>query len=103
MSFDEVSFEDNAIHIKKQTEVKDSYIKIANTSIICPIDDNEILKWNALCNIISKDPEQEDTNTEFKIRAIVQQDFLNVIKEIKPVVSNDELIRFKEWTDEFGG
>ena len=43
------------------------------------------------------------TNAEFTIRAINQQDFLNTIKDIKPVVSDDELIKFKEWTDEFGG
>lgn len=44
--------------------------------------------------------EGDDT---LKVRPISQQDFLNVIEKIKPVVSDEELQKFQEWTDEYGG
>ncbi len=39
----------------------------------------------------------------FKIRPVTQKDFLTVLDQIKPVVSEEELKRFDEWTKEFGG
>ncbi|MHA1673506.1 MAG: AAA family ATPase [Promethearchaeota archaeon] len=44
-----------------------------------------------------------DGDDNFNVRAIKQQDFLNVMKFIKPVVSDEEIQQFREWTDEYGG
>ncbi|MHA1521360.1 MAG: AAA family ATPase [Promethearchaeota archaeon] len=44
-----------------------------------------------------------DGDDNFNVRPITQQDFLDVMKFIKPVVSDEEIQQFKEWTDEFGG
>ena len=46
---------------------------------------------------------KEDTDEKFVIRPISQQDFITVLGEIKPVVSDDEIRRFEEWLEEFGG
>lgn len=37
------------------------------------------------------------------VRPITQEDFLNVMKFIKPVVSEEEIQKFEEWRDEYGG
>ena len=44
-----------------------------------------------------------DGDDTLQVRPISQQDFLNVLKKIKPVVSDEELQKFTEWTDEYGG
>lgn len=44
-----------------------------------------------------------NSGSSIQIRPVVQADFIEVIKEVKPVVSDEELIRFQEWTEEFGG
>ncbi|MHA1619487.1 MAG: AAA family ATPase [Promethearchaeota archaeon] len=44
-----------------------------------------------------------DGDDILNVRPINQQDFFNVMEKIKPVVSDEEIERFKEWTNEFGG
>ncbi|MHA1796340.1 MAG: AAA family ATPase [Promethearchaeota archaeon] len=44
--------------------------------------------------------EGDDT---LNVRPIRQEDFLNVMKFVKPVVSEKEIRRFEEWRDEYGG
>jgi vacuolar protein-sorting-associated protein 4 len=46
---------------------------------------------------------KEDTDEKFDIRPLSQQDFIKVLEDIKPVVSDDEIRRFEEWLEEFGG
>nr|MDO8082530.1 ATP-binding protein [Candidatus Freyarchaeota archaeon] len=36
-----------------------------------------------------------------KVRSVNRQDFLEALRGVKPVVSPSELIRFKQWADEF--
>lgn len=45
----------------------------------------------------------EKNGQAITVRKINQQDFLNVLKKIKPVVSKEELDRFLKWKEEFGG
>ena len=42
------------------------------------------------------------TDPSAKVRPVNMQDFLAAIKRVRPVVSPDELNRFKELNDEFG-
>ncbi len=44
-----------------------------------------------------------DPNADIKLRKNTMQDFLNVLEDIKPVVSQTELKRFDDWANEFGG
>lgn len=44
-----------------------------------------------------------DAGGDIDVRPIEQKDFLEVLKDVKPVVSDEELERFREWTEEFGG
>ncbi|MCF2139926.1 MAG: AAA family ATPase [Candidatus Lokiarchaeota archaeon] len=44
-----------------------------------------------------------DGDDTINVRPIRQEDFLNVMKFIKPVVSKEEIKRFEEWRDEYGG
>jgi vacuolar protein-sorting-associated protein 4 len=40
---------------------------------------------------------------EFTVRAINRNDFVNTMKKIKPVVSKEDVQKFLDWQDEFGG
>jgi vacuolar protein-sorting-associated protein 4 len=42
------------------------------------------------------------TDLSVKVRPVNMEDFLAAIKRVRPVVSTNELNRFKEWNDEFG-
>lgn len=42
-----------------------------------------------------------DINLEL-VRPVVLQDFVNAMKKIKPSVSPDSLLRFEEWTKNYG-
>jgi SpoVK/Ycf46/Vps4 family AAA+-type ATPase len=42
------------------------------------------------------------TDTSVKVRPVSMADFLAAIKRVRPVVSSNELNRFKQWYDEFG-
>lgn len=44
-----------------------------------------------------------DGDDTLNVRPICQQDFLDVMKFIKPVVSDEEIQKFLEWQDEYGG
>jgi SpoVK/Ycf46/Vps4 family AAA+-type ATPase len=42
------------------------------------------------------------TDISVKVRPVSMADFLAAIKRVRPVVSSNELNRFKQWYDEFG-
>jgi vacuolar protein-sorting-associated protein 4 len=42
------------------------------------------------------------TDPSVKVRPVSMEDFFAAIKRVRPVVSPNELNRFKEWNDEFG-
>ena len=87
MSFDEVSFEDNINSITKKEKV--SYIKIANAEDICPNAENKEYKkimWETLCDILTKEKEEDNKNTEFndklKKAILLQEKIKNKNKNI---------------------
>lgn len=43
------------------------------------------------------------SNKDFTLRKITREDFINVLENIKPVVSDSEIERFEKWREEFGG
>ncbi len=43
------------------------------------------------------------SNNEFTLRKITREDFINVLQNIKPVVSDSEIEKFRKWRNEFGG
>ena len=43
------------------------------------------------------------SNSDFNLRKITRQDFINVLENIKPVVSDSEIEKFEKWREEFGG
>lgn len=45
----------------------------------------------------------ESSNNNFSLRKINREDFINVLQNIKPVVSDSEIDKFRKWKDEFGG
>ena len=45
----------------------------------------------------------ENSNNNFSLRKINREDFINVLQNIKPVVSDSEIDKFRKWKDEFGG
>ncbi len=45
----------------------------------------------------------ESSNNDFNLRKITREDFVKVLENIKPVVSDREIERFRKWREEFGG
>ena len=45
----------------------------------------------------------ESSNNDFNLRKITREDFINVLENIKPVVSDSEIEKFQKWKNEFGG
>ena len=45
----------------------------------------------------------ESSNNDFNLRKNTREDFINVLKNIKPVVSDSEIEKFQKWKNEFGG
>ncbi len=43
------------------------------------------------------------SNNDFTLRKITREDFINVLENIKPVVSDSEIDKFEKWREEFGG
>jgi len=43
------------------------------------------------------------SNNDFTLRKINREDFINVLENIKPVVSDSEIEKFQKWREEFGG
>ncbi|MHA1718406.1 MAG: AAA family ATPase [Promethearchaeota archaeon] len=43
------------------------------------------------------------SNNDFALRKITREDFINVLSNIKPVVSDSEIKKFEKWREEFGG
>ena len=43
------------------------------------------------------------SNNDFTLRKITREDFINVLQNIKPVVSDSEIEKFRKWKEEFGG
>ncbi|MHA1512264.1 MAG: hypothetical protein ACTSRX_11170 [Promethearchaeota archaeon] len=43
------------------------------------------------------------SNNDFTLRKITREDFINVLENIKPVVSDSEIEKFRKWREEFGG
>jgi len=43
------------------------------------------------------------SNNDFTLRKITREDFINVLENIKPVVSDAEIEKFEKWREEFGG
>lgn len=41
------------------------------------------------------------SDKDVKVRPVSREDFLEALRGVKPVVSSSELIRFKEWAEEF--
>ncbi len=45
----------------------------------------------------------EGSNNDFTLRKTTREDFIKVLENIKPVVSDSEIEKFNNWREEFGG
>jgi SpoVK/Ycf46/Vps4 family AAA+-type ATPase len=44
-----------------------------------------------------------ESNTEVQVRPINREDFEQALRKIRPTVSDEEIQRFEDWREEYGG
>jgi SpoVK/Ycf46/Vps4 family AAA+-type ATPase len=92
------------IYVKEIEVDKDFEIEqlVKNTEGYTGSDIAMICREAAMQPIRELDLSGKITDTSVKVRPVSMGDFLAAIKRVRPVVSSNELSRFKEWNDEFG-
>jgi spastin len=92
------------IYVKEIEVDKDFEIEqlVKNTEGYTGSDVAMICREAAMQPIRELDLSGKITDTSVKVRPVSMGDFLAAIKRVRPVVSSNELSRFKEWNDEFG-
>ena len=84
---------DQDFNADKLVEATDSYTG-SDIAMIC--------REASMQPIRELDSSGKITDPSVKVRPVKMEDFLAAIKHVRPVVSANELNKFKEWNDEFG-
>jgi vacuolar protein-sorting-associated protein 4 len=84
---------DQDFNVDKVVEATDGYTG-SDIALIC--------REASMQPIRELDSSGKITDPSVKVRSVNMEDFLTAVKHVRPVVSANELNRFKEWNDEFG-